>query len=331
MANNELSGPLAATFLARRIAAWPHRRLTYRFVFAPETIGAISYLALRGEHLQAPRLRRLRRHLCRARPAVHLPAFPAAATRWRTARRSTRLRGVGRGIRKRGTSIRRAATNGNTARRDSICPVGSLLRGPYAEYPEYHTSLDNKDLISFEALARIGRSCWRAVCRVLGRRTRRTAISRHSASPIWVREVSTPVSAASAPTWITAARAHATLWLRKPVPTAAAICSRSPSASGMPIGLLREIAADCLEKDLFEEISNGARRVTTKSSSPPWADPGSLNLVNSLRLFDPEAPDRKVVGTHFDPYELAEVGPPAPLHGATGTRRKSLYRRSSSG
>ncbi len=51
MANNELSGPLAAAFLYRRIAQWPERRLTYRFVFAPETIGAISYLALRGEHL----------------------------------------------------------------------------------------------------------------------------------------------------------------------------------------------------------------------------------------------------------------------------------------
>ncbi len=31
-------------------------------------------------------------------------------------------------------------------------PVGSLMRTPYREYPEYHTSLDNKNFISFKAL-----------------------------------------------------------------------------------------------------------------------------------------------------------------------------------
>ncbi len=31
-------------------------------------------------------------------------------------------------------------------------PVGSLMRGAHGEYPEYHTSLDNKAMISFEAL-----------------------------------------------------------------------------------------------------------------------------------------------------------------------------------
>jgi len=52
MANNELSGPLVASLLYRRLAAWPDRRLTYRFVFLPETIGSIAYLAMRGEHLR---------------------------------------------------------------------------------------------------------------------------------------------------------------------------------------------------------------------------------------------------------------------------------------
>lgn len=52
MANNELSGPLVATFLYNRLKQWKNRELTYRFVFIPETIGAIAYLSQYGQHLK---------------------------------------------------------------------------------------------------------------------------------------------------------------------------------------------------------------------------------------------------------------------------------------
>lgn len=52
MANNELSGPLVATFLYNRLKQWDNRELTYRFVFIPETIGSISYLWKYGEYLK---------------------------------------------------------------------------------------------------------------------------------------------------------------------------------------------------------------------------------------------------------------------------------------
>ncbi|MBE1295626.1 DUF4910 domain-containing protein [Phycobacter azelaicus] len=56
MANNELSGPLGLLRLYERIAAWPNRRFTYRFLLCPETLGSIAYLARFGADL-APKLR----------------------------------------------------------------------------------------------------------------------------------------------------------------------------------------------------------------------------------------------------------------------------------
>ncbi|EDP5497904.1 DUF4910 domain-containing protein [Campylobacter jejuni] len=52
MANNELSGPVVAIFLAKWLLSLKERKYNYRFVIIPETIGSIIYLSKHLEHLK---------------------------------------------------------------------------------------------------------------------------------------------------------------------------------------------------------------------------------------------------------------------------------------
>lgn len=52
MANNELSGPVVAIFLAKWLLSLKERRYNYRFAIIPETIGSIVYLSKHLEHLK---------------------------------------------------------------------------------------------------------------------------------------------------------------------------------------------------------------------------------------------------------------------------------------
>lgn len=166
MANNELSGPLAAAFLYRRLAAWPERRLTYRFVFAPETIGAIAYLARNGDAFR------------RSLVAGYVLTCVGIDTHfhYKRSRRGDSLadRAAEHALHHGGMPfvIRDFEPTGSDERQ--YCspgfnfPVGSLMRGAHGEYPEYHTSLDNKSLISFAALQG-SIDAYEAMCRTLDR------------------------------------------------------------------------------------------------------------------------------------------------------------------
>ena len=52
MGNNELSGPIVSTALAKWISTLKNPYYTYRFIFIPETIGSIVYLSKHMEHLK---------------------------------------------------------------------------------------------------------------------------------------------------------------------------------------------------------------------------------------------------------------------------------------
>ncbi len=150
LANNELSGPLALTFLYQKVAAMKNRNFTYRFAIMPETIGAICYLSLRGEHLKK---------WVTAGYTMTCVADPGHFTYKRSRQENSLANVTAETVLKKfgkhealdfdpsaGSDERQYCSPGFNL------PIGSLMRTPYGRYKEYHTSLDNKEFISFKAL-----------------------------------------------------------------------------------------------------------------------------------------------------------------------------------
>jgi len=150
MANNELSGPLAAAFLYKQLAAMPNRKYTYRFLFAPETIGVIAFLAKNGDHLRNNlKAGYVLTCLGDSGPLTYKKSkqdfseadkIASHILNYHHPTHSTIPFSVG------GSDERQYCSPGFNL------PIGSLMRTPYQKFKEYHTSLDNKSFISFAAL-----------------------------------------------------------------------------------------------------------------------------------------------------------------------------------
>lgn len=149
LANDNLSGIVVALRLAQILAVQP-RRLTYRFLFAPGTIGAIAWLA-RHETV----IPRVRHGLVLA--CVGDPAPP----RYKQSRRGDAEidRAAALVLAQRGHADRVAPFTpyGYDERQYGSpgfnLPVGCFMRGGPAGYPEYHTSADDAALVRPEHLA----------------------------------------------------------------------------------------------------------------------------------------------------------------------------------
>ncbi|MBB4913275.1 DUF4910 domain-containing protein [Streptosporangium saharense] len=162
LANDNLAGVAVATRLARRLAeSDPH--YTYRFVFAPGTIGAITWLARNRE-----RVDRVKHGL------VLACAGDSGSLTYKRSRRADAEidRAVRHVLRSSGREHTVVDFSPYGYDERQYCspgfnlPVGSLTRTPYAGYPEYHTSGDNPDFVSPEAMADTLETCWE-VTRVL--------------------------------------------------------------------------------------------------------------------------------------------------------------------
>ena len=146
MGNNELSGPVVSMALAQHIQSLPSRRYTYRFLFTVETIGSILYIS--------KNLERMSKHLrggwvltCMGDDRIY-SFVPTRSGETMTDLISRRvLKDLGSESREyslldRGSDERQYNAPGVDL------PIASLMRSKYGEFPEYHTSLDNLDLIS---------------------------------------------------------------------------------------------------------------------------------------------------------------------------------------
>ncbi len=150
MANNELSGPLVLAFLYQKIAAMKNRKYTYRFVIAPETIGIIAYLFRHGFYMKGK---------MKAGYVITCAGLPGPFTYKKSKRGDSLADRMAEHIlnhSKQDKKIISFDVGGSDERQ--YCspgfnmPVGSLMRGMYKEFKEYHTSLDNRSLISFAAM-----------------------------------------------------------------------------------------------------------------------------------------------------------------------------------
>lgn len=164
MCNDNLSGVALLTFLAKELMNAPHR-YSYRLLFIPETIGAITWLAQNPEKIE-----RVKHGLV----ATCVGDLGASIT-YKRSREGNRTidHVVERVLKDSGKPYEMVEFNpaDGSDERQFCSPafdlsVGSLMRTPYVRFPGYHTSADTPDRMSAKTLAEM-LELYLAVCRAL--------------------------------------------------------------------------------------------------------------------------------------------------------------------
>ena len=146
MANNELSGPSVTIHLAKWLSSLKKRRYTYRIVFIPETIGSITYLSRNLDIMKKNTIAGFNIS-CVGDDRT----FSYISSRYGT----TLADRVAKNVLdfyypdyKKYTFLNRGSDERQYNAPGVDLPVCAICRSKYGEYPEYHTSKDNLELIS---------------------------------------------------------------------------------------------------------------------------------------------------------------------------------------
>ena len=148
MANNELSGTIVSMGL---INYFKNKKLnkTLRFVFIPETIGSISYLSKNLKYLKENVIGGYnlscigdeRQHSCMFSKYQNSPSDEAVIEAYKLLKiKNYKVYP----FLKRGSDERQYNSPGIDLK------ISSIFRTKYGEYPEYHTSLDNFNLVTLK-------------------------------------------------------------------------------------------------------------------------------------------------------------------------------------
>lgn len=148
LANNELSGPIVLAALYQRILNWKKRSFDYLFLINPETIGSICYLSKNAEML-AKKMQAGVVLTCLGGPGARLSYKKSRGGFSSLDKIFSRLHDNDAfGLRN------FDPTEGSDERQYCAgslnLPVGQIARTIYGDYPEYHTSADNKEFVRLE-------------------------------------------------------------------------------------------------------------------------------------------------------------------------------------
>ena len=150
LANDNLSGIAVAVMLARRLMARQQRRLTYRFLFIPGTIGSLAWLAANEARVPLVTHGLVLSCLGDGAPFTYKQSRRGDAAIDRIAAHVLQASGEPYRVQPfspYGYDERQYCSPGFDM------PVGCLMRSPNGTFPEYHTSADNLGFIRPAALA----------------------------------------------------------------------------------------------------------------------------------------------------------------------------------